>query len=100
MGGLDELVDDVDKEQDKDEIEGMLDQLGIESKEELQKLEARLDGINEGLMTYDKRMERIENRLAIMEQALAKLIEEQEDSDSQESSSEKESTDENSSFDW
>lgn len=88
---LDDLVDDVDKEQEKEEMEGILDELGVDSKEELQKLEDKLDRVQTGLIQYDKRMESIENRLDILEGTIARLIRLQSNNEKSSGSSNEES---------
>lgn len=74
MTGLDDLVDNVEQETEEEKVKGILDELEIESKEELEKLESRLDDIQNGLEIYDKRMEKIEDRLEIQEQLIRRLI--------------------------
>lgn len=76
MGGLDDLVDDVDEEKEKEEVEGLMDELGIEDKEELEELETKLDRVQTGLIHYDKQMERLERRISVLEGAVANLIKE------------------------
>lgn len=74
--GIDDLVDDVEKEKEEEEIEGILDKLGINDKEELEELERKMDRVQSGLIEYDRRLEKIEERLSILEGAVARLIQE------------------------
>lgn len=74
MGGLDELVDQVDEEKEIEEAKTIMNELGIEDQEELEELEQKLDRVQSGLIHYDKKMERLEQRIDILEGAVAKVL--------------------------
>lgn len=107
MGGLDELVDDVEDDTEQQEVEGMMDELDIENKEDLEQLQDRLEGVNQGLMNYDRRMERIEDRLTVLEKAVAQLLRDDDENETQKQSNEEEEQSDdgqsggnNDGFDW
>ena len=83
MGGLDELVDNQQDEVVEQEVEGLMDELDIESKEELEKFQDRLKQLSHGLVHYDKRMEEIESRLEVLEGVTSKILKEVSDTNKQ-----------------
>lgn len=74
MGGLDELVDNVDSQHEEEQARSILDELDIDSKEELENFEDRLDDVQHSLLHYDKRMEELEQQVEAQRELLHRLI--------------------------
>lgn len=74
MTGIDDLIDEEDDKQEQEEAEGILDELGVDSKEELEALEQKLDRVQHGLAHYDKRMEELEEEVKLQRSIISRLI--------------------------
>lgn len=91
--GLDELVDDHEQEHEEEETRNLLDELGIESREELEAMDGRIGSLSEMVISLDSRVERLNDRLERQEKLLSNLIEEVVEKEPQEENDE-------SSFEW
>lgn len=70
MGGLDDLVDDVNKEQEQEEVNSIKDDLGVESKKELEQMDDRVQRLVERMDIYDKELEKLKKRMSLLENAV------------------------------
>jgi len=82
--GIDDLVDQVDKSVEQQEKLDILDDLGVESKEDLELLEEKVGYISRGLAHYDKRLEDLENRVVLLEAIVQRELTDEEHSDEEE----------------
>lgn len=74
--GLDDLVENEKDEEDKEKAETLSDELGIESKEELEELDDRISRLYESHINNDKRIESLEDDVALLMSALSKTMKE------------------------
>lgn len=78
--GIDDLLDDVEEEQEKDEVEELTEELGIDDKEELEAQAERLSQAYSMLIEMDKRLREMEQEMVLMRHALIAVLDD-EDSD-------------------
>lgn len=60
---LDDLVEDKEAEKEKEKLKELKDTLGIENKEDLDKLDDRLNLLAEIIIIHDKKIEELEDKL-------------------------------------
>lgn len=79
--GLDDLGDNQKEKKKQEQAESVAEKLGVESKEDLDELEDRIQTMAELIISMDKKLEEIETRLNIHEKA---IVEGSSDDDSEE----------------
>jgi len=75
MGGIEELVNDAEE----DEVDEMSNKLGVEDREELERLDDRISDIHELLVKIDKQLEETKDKLRTHENAISELQDRTED---------------------
>lgn len=78
MGGIDDLIDDAEEE----EVTELATELGLEDKQDIEELDNRLSDIYTLLIAFDKQLEKIENRLKMLEKTV--LADDQENQEDEE----------------
>lgn len=82
--GFDDLIDDSEEDREKSETEGLKNQLGVESKEELEDLDDRIGTLYETVMHLDKQVATLEDEIKMIRNSVAKMdddMEEMKDND-------------------
>lgn len=72
--GIDDLVDNASDEKDRSEAQSLLDELGVDSREELEELDNRLQRSINLLVEYDRRIEKLEDRIGTLETVVAQVL--------------------------
>lgn len=81
MTGIEDLLDDAEK----DEVDKLADELGIEDKEQLNKVDSKISDLYKLLVSFDKKMEELEDRITMIENALTNEAEESKTDDKDDS---------------
>lgn len=74
--GLDDLVDDVGEDKEKEELEELMDELGIEDKDDLEQLDGRLDRMFGIVLTLENDIENLKSEVNVLRSALSRTIKE------------------------
>lgn len=64
--GFDDLIDDKEEEADREKVEELKEELGVEHKEDLEKLHDTHKALLETVEAMDQKIERIEDELRAM----------------------------------
>jgi uncharacterized coiled-coil protein SlyX len=80
--GLDDMGESARQSKDEEETEQLKEELGVEDKDDLERLEKRTQTQSKIEMALDSRVEELEKEVKVLRKALAAVIEELDDSDS------------------
>lgn len=72
--GLDDLSEDAKESAEQDRVEEMKDKLGVESMEDLDQMENRIQNLAESSMSADKQIEALVDEVTVLKGAVAELI--------------------------
>lgn len=83
--GLDDLVDSTKDEADKEKVNNLADELGIEDREDLENLDGRIGRLFEHIILLDGKVERMEEEVSQVKRLLGELIEKEKEENEDES---------------
>lgn len=80
--GLGDIAQDKKKESKKEATSEIADELGIEDKDELEKMDGRLGRILSIVVSLDKKVEVLEDKIELVKEKQDEILEEVKDDDS------------------
>lgn len=98
--GLDDLVDDHEESAEEDKAEELADELGIEDKEELERLDGRISRVYEHMILLDAQVERLSNDMKQMKKLLGELIRKEQEEQMEEKNTDDDDQEEGSWLDY